>query len=296
MELHQLGVGDRDLFSRFIASLAKPVSDMGFASLLMWREVYDIWWGVEDEHLCVFSLGGEEPSLFFPPIGPNPSGPALDACRDVIRQRRHHRLAIEILREEDLPFFTHAELTVRSGDYIYETKRMITLEGGALSKKRQNKNAFLRKYPDIRCEPYTWEKFGEACVSLIQSWSHQNDGTNTEPVSLKRQQESTAATELLRLADILDLPGLVLFSGETLVGVTIGELLQPGTFVSIIEKTDRHFMGSAQYIFSEFCARCWSHTQWCNACDDWDVPSLAYTKQSYDPAFRIAKWRAVLPL
>jgi len=294
MELQPLGVGDKAVFSRFMASLDKPISDLGFASLLMWKEVYDIRWAIEDDHLCVFSLGGEEPSLFFAPFGPNPTGKALEACRGVIRELGHHRLAIEALREEELPLFSDAELTARSGDYVYATHRMITLEGGALSKKRQNKNAFLRKYPAIRSEVYSWKQHGKEAAALINKWSYQSDGS--EPVSFKRQQETMAAGELLRLAEPLELRGLVVYSEDTLVGVTIGEQLSNDTFVSIIEKTDRNFMGSAQYIFSEFCARCWPETQWCNACDDWDVPSLAYTKQSYDPAFRVPKWRAVVSL
>ena len=58
----------------------------------------------------------------------------------------------------------------------------------------------------------------------------------------------------------------------------------------LIEKTDRRFAGAAQYIFSEFCRQHWPRTRWCNVGDDWDIPSLAWTKESYRPAFRLAKW------
>jgi ribosomal-protein-alanine N-acetyltransferase len=66
--------------------------------------------------------------------------------------------------------------------------------------------------------------------------------------------------------------------------------LGPQTCSILIEKTDRTFAGSAQYIFSEFCRQHWADTTWCNVGDDWEIPSLAWTKDSYRPAFRMNKW------
>lgn len=296
MDIQLLSAGDREVFSRYVSPIARPVSDISFANLLMWRDVYDIRWAELDHHLCVFSIGGEEPSLFFPPIGEGSPERALDACREVIRSIGHDRLAIEIVREEELKLLPEASLTERSGDYVYETSRLITLEGRALSHKRQNRNAFIRKNSGIRIEPYQTTAHRDACVDLLNRWNHRDSDNPGQEICIKRQQETAAATHLLDFAEALSLPGIVLFVENQLVGVTIGEELTPDTFVSIIEKTDRQFAYSAQYIFSEFCARCWSHTKWCNACDDWEVPGLAHAKQSYDPAFRIPKWRAILPL
>jgi len=84
---------------------------------------------------------------------------------------------------------------------------------------------------------------------------------------------------------------MVLYANDKLVGFTLGELLPDGQTCSIvIEKTDRNYRGSANYIFNQFCRAYWAHTSWCNAGDDWEVPSLAWTKQSYRPAFRLNKW------
>jgi ribosomal protein S18 acetylase RimI-like enzyme len=48
--------------------------------------------------------------------------------------------------------------------------------------------------------------------------------------------------------------------------------------------------GLAQFIFSEFCARCWSGRPLVNAGDDWGIESLAWTKQSYRPVRRLNKY------
>ena len=48
--------------------------------------------------------------------------------------------------------------------------------------------------------------------------------------------------------------------------------------------------GSAQFIFSEFCRQNWAQYPECNAGDDWGIPSLRFTKQSYRPTRLIAKY------
>jgi hypothetical protein len=83
---------------------------------------------------------------------------------------------------------------------------------------------------------------------------------------------------------------MVLYADDKLVGFTLGEKIGPSTCSILIEKTDRQYVGSAQYIFSEFCRQYWSDTTTCNVGDDWELPSLAWTKQSYRPIGRLEKW------
>jgi hypothetical protein len=296
MELKVLAAEDRDHFTRVVSLMNRPVSDMSFANLLMWQHVYDIRWAEAEGHLCVFSMGGSGASLFFPPMGPDPCGPVLRLCGEVLRAHGAAALEVEIIREEELDAFAGvgALLQPRSGDYVYETSRMIELPGRVLGHKRQTRNAFVRKYPGARCEVFEAAKHREECLRLFERWLRRDE--DSVEVDSKRQREIEAAIALLDLVEPLALPALVLVYEGQLIGVTVGELLREDEFVSLIEKTDRSFNGSAQFIFSEFCRICWSSVRWCNACDDWDVPSLAYTKQSYDPAFRVQKWRGVLRL
>jgi ribosomal protein S18 acetylase RimI-like enzyme len=133
---------------------------------------------------------------------------------------------------------------------------------------------------------------------LLDLWRGQHaDAVDTvgQATQMKRGKDIEATVEAIGNYETLGLKGLVLYAGQDLVGFTFGEMLGNDACSILIEKTDRAYTGSAQYIFSEFCRRAWAHTLWCNAGDDWDIPSLAYTKQSYRPAFRIDKWRMVPP-
>jgi hypothetical protein len=122
-------------------------------------------------------------------------------------------------------------------------------------------------------------------------------------VQVKKRKEVAATADALHNAQALGLRGMVLFAGEAngpgkLVGFTLGEMLDEQTCSIVIEKTNRDYVGSAQYIFSEFCRQYWSHTTYCNVGDDWEVPSLAWTKQSYRPVARLEKFvlRPVYPM
>src|SRR5690606_20666342 len=88
----------------------------------------------------------------------------------------------------------------------------------------------------------------------------------------------------------LNLTGMVLWADGRLVGFTLGQPLSARQASIVIEKAERSCVGAAQYIFSEFCRQYWHAYPQCNAGDDWDIPSLAWTKESYRPLYRLRKW------
>jgi len=181
-----------------------------------------------------------------------------------------------------------------SGDYIYSTERMITLEGSDLAGKRHDRRRFLKRY-EARTETFGPQHV-EPCLELMRRWESQHEDRGDvvgQATALKRGKDVEATMEAIRHYQALDLRGMVLYAGPELVGFTFGELLAERSCSIIIEKTDRAYAGSAQYIFSEFCRQAWADTTWCNAGDDWEIPSLAYPKQSYRPAGRIEKWRLI---
>jgi hypothetical protein len=187
-----------------------------------------------------------------------------------------------------------------SGDYVYLTARLIDLAGGDLASKRQARNRFARRHA-ARTEELQ-PRHVKACLDLLATWQDQSyagEDVLSSPacanVQIKKSKEIAATADALGNAPALGLRGIVLYADDQLAGFTLGEMLDEnapaGSACSIlIEKTDRRYAGSAQYIFSEFCRRCWAHTTFCNVGDDWEVPSLAWTKQSYRPVARLEKF------
>ena len=247
--------------------------------------------------LCVFANGDGGLTMLFPPLGHGDAAAAMRECLAICEDynnaaRLSHWTRVEYVSEEMLDRLGGDwAVEPMSGDYVYPTRRMIDLDGGDLASKRQARNRFARRHQP-RVEMFE-PRHVQACLALLNTWTGQTDppGSSSTSVSIKRTKEVSATAEVVANSGALGLAGMVLYAGDDLAGFTFGEPLGgPETCSILIEKTDRRYAGSANYIFSEFCRLCWPASKWCNVGDDWDVPSLAWTKQSYRPAFRAPKF------
>lgn len=284
-----LELDHKPIFDFFLSASQTPLSDATFANLFMWGEVCDTRWKIVRDCLCVFAMKGGEPFMVFPPVGFGDKEAALEESLFFFKQFNMPALYVEYVPREWADKFGLFDLAVRSGDYVYETQRMIDLKGGDLASKRQSRAAFLRRYSNIYTERFTPAHI-EECLNLLDIWQPQVQ--DSVKIAFKRSQDTAATKRVLQNAEALGLTGMVLYASDQVVGFTFGEKLGSDIFSILIEKTDRNFPGSAQYIFSEFCRLYWADLKWCNAGDDCEIPSLAWSKESYRPAFRIPKWSA----
>lgn len=296
--LREITLPDKPVFDRCFRQYPEGLSDYTFANTFIWREPLHLRWHVSRDCLCVFANGDGGLTLLFPPLG---EGDFVGALRESLelcaafndaahydQPTRVEYVNARLLRQFPADFFARA----MTGDYVYATGRMIELDGSALASKRKARNRFARLYP-ARTEPLQ-PRHVPACLELLNTWRVQVEAsplaTGDTTAQLKRAKEETATREALRYAAELGLIGMVLSVGDELAGFTLGEMLDGDTCSILIEKADRRFKGAAQYIFSEFCRQYWSHTKWCNVGDDWEIASLAWTKQSYRPVARREKW------
>lgn len=300
--LSQIRLEHKALFDLYFASCGTRLSDYTFANSFIWRESIHLRWRIIRDCLCVFANGDGGLTMLFPPLGHGDTRHALRENIDICdaynaRARLTRWTRIEYISEELLAKFpSDYEVEPMSGDYIYETARLIDLAGGDLASKRQARNRFARRY-QVRTETFEPRHIPQ-CLELLCTWQRQaEDGvcSKNRLVEFKRGKEVAATADTLVHAGPMGLRGMVLFADEKLVGFTLGEMLAADTVSILIEKTDRNYAGSAQYIFSEFCRQFWSEVRWCNVGDDWEIPSLAWTKQSYRPAMRLPKFVAHPP-
>jgi hypothetical protein len=301
--LQEINLDDKPVFDRFFHSCQTPLSDYTFANTFIWREPIHLRWRVSRDCLCVFANGDGGLTLLFPPLGEGDFagalGESLEICDAYNTATCYEQpTRVEYVSAALLPLFADAyRARPMSGDYIYATRRMIELDGPDLASKRKGRSRFARLY-QARTETFHPGHLPQ-CIELLKTWHNQAETSTAvaaqdSTVQLKRAKEETATLAVLTHAEQLGLTGMVLYASDQLVGFTFGERLGPDTCSIIIEKTDRQFKGAAQYIFSEFCRQYWTHTPWCNVGDDWEIPSLAWTKESYRPVARREKW-TILP-
>ncbi len=286
-------LGDRAIFELFLSRIHPRISDASFANIFMWSSVYETRWKLIEDCLCIVATQGGEPTMILPPLGFGNFTAAIEQCLESFQRFKVSRLFIEYVTSSMAEKLGNFQGSPRSGDYLYETQKMIDLTGSKLASKRQSRNAFIKKYRNIRTETFT-PNHAQDCIKLLETWQPQVQ--HSVNIDLKRSQEVVATKNAIANAAALGLTGMVLYAEDQIVGFTFGEKLDDSTCSILIEKTNRDFTGSAQYIFSEFCRQYWADTQWCNVGDDWEIPSLAWTKESYHPAFRLPKSSASIGL
>ncbi len=315
--LRPIELADRAVFDSHFATLRRPLSDYTFAQLYTWRNSLRILWKPLRGHLCVFANGTGDLTLLMPPIGDTGGDAALaeafelmngyNAAHGAAGRSRVEYASEELLGRFDAGTFKAVPM---GADYVYDVARMIDLQGGDLSSKRQAKNRFLRNY-EHRVETYDRARHAADCAALLGRWKDHQDGQHAEEPdtnAVKRQKESVATLMSLESASELGLRGLVVYvrdarsdnpqsaiqnpqsSDWSLRGFTFGEALGAEQSSITIEKTDLAVKGLAQFIFSEFCRAEWAGRPLVNVGDDWGLETLAWTKMSYRPAQMLQKF------
>ena len=316
--LKPIDISDQATFNDCFTSLSEPLSDYTFSQLITWGNSLRILWKEIRGHVCVFANGTGDLTLLVPPIGDGgDSHRALVEAFEVMdayneAHRAPGRSRVEYVSDELLRRLDSSRLVVTpmGADYVYDVGRMIDLAGGDLASKRQLKNRFLRNY-EHRVEAYDRARHEAECRQLLRLWKKQQDRNDADgaqtSAAMKRSKETRACELALEYADALGLKGMVVYvkaqhdavdggaGGEdvgrewSIRGFTFGEPLGNDQSSILIEKTDLGVRGLAQFIFSEFCRRDWSHRPLVNAGDDWGLESLAWTKNSYRPVKLLQK-------
>ncbi len=314
--LAPLTLADRDLFARCFARIPQPLSDYSFANVFIWRSSLSLYWARLEGHLCLFA-NGRELSMLMPPMAtdeaaPGSLGRCLDRCFELMDAYNDAAGLPRSLARIEYVSAPAAQAMVAaapprlglaaqpmSGDYIYAMPRMIDLAGGSLKSKRHARSRFLREHPDHACAPLQDHHLPD-CLALLHVWhehgdqAHLGEATDAMVATAELRRKEVAASRLaLQRRHDLGLTGLTLWADGRLIGFTLGECLTVDQASILIEKTHPEYHGAAQFIFAEFCRRCWASCQECNVGDDWGIPSLRFTKESYRPVRRLTKFTLI---
>ena len=320
--LDLIAITDRPAFEHALRRLAQPISDYSFANVFIWNAALKLYWRRIHHHVCVFANGTGDLTLMLAPL-PEPDATDADLRRcldeafeimDAYNGARGlpNRSRIEYVSDEMLerisavtgPSAITLAATPMSGDYIYPVTSMIDLAGGPLKSKRKARSKFMREHPDHRVETLT-DRHNTACLALLDQWHRDadavHDGQVTEDEShtmtaVLRKRERLACENALVHREALGRRGMVLYDGEAMLGFTRGEALSPVQASILFEKTAPDCDGAPQFIFSEFCRLHWADYPEINVGDDWGIPTLRFTKESYRPTRRLSKYVLARPV
>ncbi len=173
-----------------------------------------------------------------------------------------------------------------SADYVYETEKLTTLAGKKLHGKRNHINKFKENYPNWVYEPVTGENV-EECFQMALKWRKEAECEQDE----EKRAEMCVTLNALRLLEELQLKGGLLRAepGGEVIAFTIGEPLNPDTFVVHIEKAFAEVQGAYPMINQQFVAHEAQGYQYVNREEDTGAEGLRKAKLSYRPAFLVEK-------
>jgi hypothetical protein len=181
-------------------------------------------------------------------------------------------------------------------DYVYIADDLINLKGNSYHSKRTEINKFKKAHPTFKIETFDPQKHSDETMTLFDTWvANKIRYITTDNVTSFLDgiaYERAAFKRALTYYKELNLTGITLWIEDKLAGMTFGEKISDNSASILLEKTDFNYLGSAQFIFREYCKVLQEryNIQYINAGDDMGFENLKKVKLSYRPSVFIPKY------
>jgi len=176
-------------------------------------------------------------------------------------------------------------------DYVYLTEDLSRLRGNRYAKKRNLLHQFTREYlqPGRVATGMITAADVPECLECLEKWCEIRKCDVDQDLSMACEKE--AAVNALHLLDVLEMPGLLVRIDGEVCAFCISSYLRPDMGVMNFEKALPHIRGLYQYLDNECARRLFSGYRYINKESDMGIPSLAESKHSYHPVFKIRAYR-----
>ena len=292
-------ITDKALFDEFFKKYPPEISEFTFTNLFIWRNYYDYLFLEWNDHLLVFSKnyfkmrkssvsGKSEVVFLLPPIGPTPINlivKLFNSKKSIEIHRLPHVLTKKLKKTPE--YHTPNLVCVDdkdNWDYVYAKKKLISLAGRKLYRKRRWLRRFLENYPDYEFHLLS-EEWINACQQLQIEWCDMNECRANEDLI----EEQKAIEDAFKYYKELDYRGgLIILDGKC-IAYTLGEKLNPDTVVIHIEKAHFDYNGAYQAINNLFMKNCCEDVNYINREQDLGDEGLRHAKRSYYPHHMLKK-------
>ncbi len=298
MEFREIKIEHKEILESYTFNTNFGTCELAFTNLFTLKQKY----GTQifaDDFLYIRQVTKSTPNAFhyFMPIGNGDLSKAVERIEDDARSHGKGFIFWGIteemkgLIEEVMP--GRFEFTTDRGwaEYIYQSKRLITLEGSDLKKRRNNLNLFLNKYGTrYSFEPLTENNLEEAW-EFQQKWLEDNSDKNPETSSLETENE--IVRRVFDNWNRLGLKGgMVKIDGKVL-GYTYGAPSYTNMFDIFVEKADHNYNGIYQAINRDFAVYACSDYEFINREEDLGIEGLRRSKLAYKPEKLLTKYMGV---
>lgn len=286
-------IEDRKWVRPFLSQSGNMGSEFAFGTLFLWRDTYYSKVCRFQDYLLLCS-GGHFHNYNLP-VGAQNLHEAVEALMADARERGIPFAMWGLTQdgvakiEELFPGKFEFTLDRNGSDYIYNASDLINLPGRRYHSKRNHLAQFQRAY-DWSYEDITEDNI-EDCRIVAKKWCEANGGCSH---GQSTEGESCAINKALRYFRELELSGgLIRIEGEP-VAFTIGEEINPDTYLIHFEKALDGYNGLYTAINHEFASRHLEGYKYINREEDLGLEGLRKAKLSYHPVFLLQKYLATL--
>lgn len=295
IDFKPITIDQKDLYSPYLRCGSHRGCAYSFVNLFLWGRQKA---ALAEDQLVIFSQYDRK-SVYLYPAGCGDPEKTLSAILQDAEERgipcRLVGLSQEdcALLEKLYPGRLRCRFDRDAFDYVYPIEKMATFSGKKLQKKRNHLNRFRADNPEHRFEEITDENIG-VVESLIEKWYRLR--IEADPHS-DFQLEQAAIKKALRYRKELGLEGLILYTTDGAVAMTLGSFLNDETFDVHFEKALDTVDGSYPAItngFARHLAEKYPSLRYLNREDDMGLEGLRKAKLSYYPEHMVEKYWAHL--
>jgi hypothetical protein len=286
----EISLEHRDQVSSILGKMNRPLSEMTFSNLYLFRETHGYRISRWGNFLFILGRGYDSAPYAFPPWGEGDFGAAVDALSGHLERSGLPLSLFPVPGETVEAFFGGPGWTARSdrdeADYVYRREDLATLSGPRYHKRKNRLEKFLREEgAGLEYAEFSDEHASE-CVDIAKSWCDEYCPAKRRSAA----QETGAAVEALRHRADLGLTGAVIKRNGKVLAYCLGEPLNERTFVVQFEKTAPGQAGVAQVLNRGFCLNSLAGFEYVNREQDLGDAGLRQAKESYHPVFLAEKY------
>ena len=295
IEFKTVTLCDKPWVDELVLSEGSRSADYNFGNIYIWDLRYrQLIARAGDRMLTKLRYEGRPAFVF--PIGSGPLRPAVEALRAFTVGKGYEPFCLrgvteehrQLLESEYPGCFSYTE-DVDNADYIYEAEKLATYAGKSLHGKKNHCNRFEAEN-DWRFEPLT-RALIPGCLDMLDVWHEENADRLFRSIIY----EHTAIVRAFAAFEKLGLEGGVLYSGDRIVGFTLGEMISEDCFDVHFEKAEGSLNGAYPMTCRELTRMLMERhpaLRWINREDDMGIEALRRSKLSYKPAYLLKKYTA----
>jgi hypothetical protein len=285
MGLKELKLRDKNLLDGFLSLDNHELSVYAFANIYIWRGLFDIYWTIIRENLCLFLKDKIGCFMYLPPLTKTPDKRVLEQAFGIMDNFNKNRdiSRIENVEIKDLAFYKNMGYACRDKypDYLCKRTDLSKLEGNRFKSQRSSFNYFSRHYKSeyLSFSP----RYNNGCLESYKQWMCGRKAHNQEPLYQGMLEDGLRCLKvLLENYPSLGLIGRVVKINKEIKAFTFGFELNRDTFCILYEVTDLSVKGLSQFIFRSFCSELKEY-KYINIMDDSGLENLKKVKLSYRP-------------